>query len=409
MQHFVETIRSVSKEYEQAKKEALAEEKYDEANYYSKQIESLHKQSVLDSLSKYCVIPKYGFPVDVVELQIYDKGVLNNSYDLNRDLKIAISEYAPDSEIIVDGKKYTSKYISLPKTGQYRKNYFCICSNCKKVNVFMSTRTGGKCKYCGESIVSEKSEYYIEPINGFKTGVTKESTRMKPKRSYSGEVSYLGGGVMDANRLDINNIIFVETSTNDELLILNKSSFYMCPVCGYSDICKGGIQTPTKLFKHKNYRQYDCSHEEIELIRLGHCFQTDVARFIIPKLSSCIFDGYAMALSFMYAFLEGISNALGIERNDIDGVLECNLEQHSYDILIYDNVPGGAGHVKRLIDKNSVISSLYSAYSKVSQNCCDENTSCYNCLRNYYNQTHHSKLRRKYAKDIIEAIIKEIQ
>lgn len=409
LQHFVETIRSVSKEYEQAKKEALAEEKYDEANYYSKQIESLHKQSVLDSLSKYCVIPKYGFPVDVVELQIYDKGVLNNSYDLNRDLKIAISEYAPDSEIIVDGKKYTSKYISLPKTGQYRKNYFCICSNCKKVNVFMSTRTGGKCKYCGESIVSEKSEYYIEPINGFKTGVTKESTRMKPKRSYSGEVSYLGGGVMDANRLDINNIIFVETSTNDELLILNKSSFYMCPVCGYSDICKGGIQTPTKLFKHKNYRQYDCSHEEIELIRLGHCFQTDVARFIIPKLSSCIFDGYAMALSFMYAFLEGISNALGIERNDIDGVLECNLEQHSYDILIYDNVPGGAGHVKRLIDKNSVISSLSSAYSKVSQNCCDENTSCYNCLRNYYNQTHHSKLRRKYAKDIIEAIIKEIQ
>ena len=85
------------------------------------------------------------------------------------------------------------------------------------------------------------------------------------------------------------------------------------------------------------------------------------------------------------------------------------MEQHSYDILIYDNVPGGAGHVKRLIDKNSVISSLYSAYSKVSQNCCDENTSCYNCLRNYYNQTHHSKLRRKYAKDIIEAIIKEIQ
>ncbi len=43
----------------------------------------------------------------------------------------------------------------------------------------------------------------------------------------------------------------------------------------------------------------------------------------------------------MYAFLEEISNALGIERNEIDGILELNLEQHSYDILIYDNVPGG--------------------------------------------------------------------
>ena len=68
-------------------------------------------------------------------------------------------------------------------------------------------------------------------------------------------------------------------------------------------------------------------------------------------------------------------------------VFELNLEQHSYDILIYDNVPGGAGHVKRLVEKNTVITSLNTAYVKVSQQCCDENTSCYNCLRNYYNET----------------------
>ncbi len=77
------------------------------------------------------------------------------------------------------------------------------------------------------------------------------------------------------------------------------------------------------------------------------------------------------------------TDALGIERNDIDGILELNLEQHSYDILIYDNVPGGAGHVKRLVDREAVISSLRAAHTKVSQQCCDENTSCYNCLRNY--------------------------
>ena len=120
-------------------------------------------------------------------------------------------------------------------------------------------------------------------------------------------------------------------------------------------------------------------------------------------------EDYARALSFMYAFLEGISNALGVERNDIDGVLELNLEQHSYDILIYDNVPGGAGHVKRLMDRDAVVLSLRSAYIKVSQNCCDENTSCYNCLRNYYNQVHHSKLQRKYAKEFIEVLLCEMK
>ena len=99
---------------------------------------------------------------------------------------------------------------------------------------------------------------------------------------------------------------------------------------------------------------------------------------------------------------------LGIERNDIDGVLELNLEQHSYDILLYDNVPGGAGHVKRLVEKNAVITSLNAAYVKVSQQCCDENTSCYNCLRNYYNQTNHSKLKRKYDRDFIESLLRQI-
>ena len=107
----------------------------------------------------------------------------------------------------------------------------------------------------------------------------------------------------------------------------------------------------------------------------------------------------------MYALLEGISNALGIERNDINGVVELNLDMESYDLLIYDNVPGGAGHVKRLVDKNSIILSLKAALNKVSQECCDKETTCYNCLRNYYNQSHHSKLKRSYAQEYIEELI----
>jgi len=190
MRHFVDTIQEMSKEYEDAKRQAVVDEKYTEADYYNRQIENLHKERVINSLSKYCVIPKYGFPVDVVDLQIYKNGLQDNRYHSSRDLKVALSEYAPDSEVIVDGKKYTSKYISLPKTSQFPRHYFCTCSNCKKVTVYVSTRTATECKYCGESIALEQAEYFIEPINGFKTGMTKESARMKPKRSYAGEVSY---------------------------------------------------------------------------------------------------------------------------------------------------------------------------------------------------------------------------
>lgn len=409
MAHFVESILEMIKEYEKAKELAVKEDRGSDSDYYKKQIENLKKQDVLESLSKYCVIPKYGFPVDVVDLQVYEKGVPINKYAMSRDLKVAISEYAPDSEVIVDKNKYTSKYITLKKNSQYTKNWFVTCPTCKKTNIFLSMSDNTKCKYCGQDVGAEAAEYYIEPSNGFKSGETKESTRLKPKRSYAGEVTYVGGGKADEKRLVIGNTMGVETSSDDELLVMNKSGFYMCPECGYSDIVKHGPKTPQTLKTHKNFKQYDCANDTLDYIRLGHKFETDVARFTIPMLDSVDKVSFPQALSFLYAFLEGVSIALGIERTDIDGVLELNLDMQSYDILLYDNVPGGAGHVKRLLSKEAIVNSLKAGLDKVSKECCDENTSCYNCLRNYYNQSYHNKLVRKLAMDVIKRLLFEIE
>ena len=415
MTHFVETILEIMKEFENAKEEAKKkqdqgdEQASKNVTYYMHQIANLEKEDVIKYLSKYCVIPKYGFPVDVVDLQIYDNGVPVNKYDMSRDLKVAISEYAPDSEIIVDGDKYTSKYITQKKQSEFPKNWFITCPTCNKINVFLSKNDISECKYCGQTISTEAMEYYIEPVYGFKSGITKKSTRLKPKRSYAGEVSYVGNGKTDEKRLILGNTMGIETSSDDELLVMNKSGFYMCPVCGYSDIVKKGSKTPQTLKKHKNFKQFDCNCDKLDYLRLGHKFQTDVTRFTIPSLNSNDKLGYPQALSFLYAFLEGVSIALGIERNDIDGVLELNLEWESYDILLYDNVPGGAGHVKRLFSKEAIIKSLKAGFEKVSKDCCDENTSCYNCLRNYYNQSYHNKLQRKLAIDILKRLIFEIE
>lgn len=408
MSHFVESILEMLKEYEKAKEQAVKEDRGTDSDYYKKQIESLKKQDVLEALSKYCVIPKYGFPVDVVDLQVYENGMPINKYAMSRDLRVAISEYAPDSEVIVDKNKYTSKYITLKKNTQFPRNWFVTCPTCKKTNIFLSRGDNTQCKYCGQDIGTEAAEYYIEPVNGFKSGETKESTRLKPKRSYAGEVTYVGGGKTDDRRLVIGNTIGVETSSDDELLVMNKSGFYYCPTCGFSYIVKHGPKTPQTIQTHKNYKLFDCSNDVMEYIRLGHKFETDVARFTIPMLDSVDKISFPQALSFLYAFLEGVSIALGIERTDIDGVLELNLDMQSYDILLYDNVPGGAGHVKRLLSKDAIVSSLKAGLDKVSKECCDENTSCYNCLRNYYNQSYHNKLVRKLAMDIIKRLLFEI-
>jgi len=408
MDYMSESMHSMVDEYERAKNEALKDEEYGEAEFYKRQIAALYKERILDVLSKYSVIPKYGFPVDLVDLQTYEDGKLIQRYDMTRDLKIAISEYAPDSEVIVDKNKYTSKYVVLPKAGEFPKHYFRTCPKCKKINLFLTERTGGECKFCGENMESVTIDFFIEPVNGFKTGKTKSSASLKPKRSYAGEVFYVGGG-KDNNKLVYSGeSLIIETTTDDELMVINKSDFYMCPKCGYSKIVTGRVRTPEIVEHHSNCRQYECNCEDLSKIRLGHSFKTDVARIIIPSLEANVQEGYSIALSAMYAILEGVSLALGIERTDIDGVVERNEETYSYDLMLYDNVPGGAGHVKRLVEGNNMVEVLKSARDKVSIECCDEDTSCYKCLRNYYNQSYHTRLKRKYARDFINELLMKI-
>ena len=410
LDYMVETVKNINKEYDEAKEDALKNEDYISMSRFQNYEEALKKEKVLNALSNYCVIPKYGFPVDVVGLEVYENGVLNNTLNLTRDLKMAIAEYAPDSEVIVDKKKYTSKYITLSKTKEMVRNYYKECPICHKMNTSYNKNALYTCKYCHSDLNNTVDvPYFIEPIHGFKTGYTKESTRLKPKRSYAGNIYYLGGGSDDLKPKNIKDVIVLESKKDDELLIMNQSDFYMCPVCGYGEINNPKMYVPSIQKEHVNCRGHNCSNEVLEKVSLGHKFTTDVLRIKMTLLTSNDYEQKARALSVLYALLEGMSQALNIERRDIDGVIDFNLNTNSYDLILYDNVPGGAGHVKRLLEDEALISVLHSALDKVSQGCCDENTSCYNCLRNYYNQSYHDLLKRKLAKEVITELLRIIE
>lgn len=398
-------LKSMIKEYEHLEKEASDNKEYNQAKQYKNQIDIVKNSKLLDILSSHGVIPKYGFPVDVVNLDVYENGLKNNKLDLNRDLKIAISEYAPESEIIVNGKKYTSRYISMPYAHDVHdlpRYSYAECPKCRRKNVMLGEGYGGrKCKYCGQDISDEKTQEFVVPVNGFKTGDNKNSTRKKPRKTYAGEVSYLGDGKENNIESKLSDDICVLTSSDDKLMIMNRAKFLMCPVCGYAKKSKSA----SVIKHHLNYHKRNCMCTELKRIQIGYVFKTDVTRFSIKFLDIAGEESEEKALSFLYAFLEGMSIALSINRRDIEGVVEPNYEQKIFDVLIYDSVPGGAGYVKKLLDKNSVIESLEAALHKIEQKCCDENTSCYNCLRNYYNQKFHNKLKRKYAREILKEVL----
>lgn len=68
-----------------------------------------------------------------------------------------------------------------------------------------------------------------------------------------------------------------------------------------------------------------------------------------------------------------------------------------FSVVLYDAVAGGTGHVRRIVtaDGQAFQRVLAKAISVVDN--CDCDSSCYRCLRNYYNQKIHDNLNRNQA------------
>jgi ATP-dependent helicase YprA (DUF1998 family) len=68
-----------------------------------------------------------------------------------------------------------------------------------------------------------------------------------------------------------------------------------------------------------------------------------------------------------------------------------------HKIIIYDAVPGGAGHSRRLVTNDGRILQLVVKNAAELLGTCKCEPSCYRCLRNYENQKIHEILDREKA------------
>lgn len=60
------------------------------------------------------------------------------------------------------------------------------------------------------------------------------------------------------------------------------------------------------------------------------------------------------------------------------------------------------------MNKRMLVETFELSLRKVEQKCCDENSSCYNCSRNYNNQLYHKLLKRKLAIEVLQEIFDNI-
>ena len=101
-----------------------------------------------------------------------------------------------------------------------------------------------------------------------------------------------------------------------------------------------------------------------------------------------------------YAVMLGAAVTLDIPDTDLNVTITGGVNPGESAIVLYDNVPGGAGLVEQLEREEIFGEVLRNARERVQGNCgCD--SSCYGCLRSYRNQFAHPYLDRNRALDIL--------
>lgn len=377
-------------------------------------------EPLISMLSRNNVLPKYGFPVDTAELTPSSnaKNDQYNAHELQmvRDLRLAISEYAPGAKVIADNKMFTSRYIrkSVISKGDmaFHRDYISICRNCGEINYAHTEDPAAECISCKHSLTGNWNSS-IEPRSGFVTEPGFEDVPMRrPKHPYSNDACYIGdGNVLNTYSYRTSDrLLRLHSTEKDKMLILSKQHFYVCNLCGYAV----GIQEIGSFIKTKKEREKAekgmpyieeikhnsswgnaCKEKKLSKTYLHHIFETDVVKMEFDWGAATD----AERLSVMHALLNAMANVLEVELSDIDA---CIVKRSGdFSIIFYDTCAGGAGHVHRMLEENgkTLEKILRYAYQLVSKCTCD--TSCYNCLRDYCNQRDHEKLDRMLAAKIL--------
>jgi Domain of unknown function (DUF1998) len=198
--------------------------------------------------------------------------------------------------------------------------------------------------------------------------------------------------------------VSVRTADPAEFFLFNdgdehdRRGFRLCKFCyrqvAMKDVGRGKDRKET-VQPHKTPLGRDCKGTSYERVHLGHEFRTSAARLRFAGTGWDYAD-LPKWQSLLYAVLAGMTDALGVEANDLSGVVHpvgsgADIAQ---EIVVFDDVPGGAGHVVRLRGEAELAAILTAAHTRVTTCVCGETAACYTCLRSYRNQFCHETLAR---------------
>lgn len=343
-------------------------------------------------------LPKYGFPTDLVDLRLPRQVTEAAWLDMQRSLRTAVREYAPGSEVVAAKKVWRSTGLKrLPgKEPDTRSYVHCRTCGYFSERVALSAEFGAQaCPVCSSAIGRE--QVYIVPTFGFEAREVKKSAGIDRPRANSrirvfhdperygtktstSELRYPGAALV------------ITQSRNAEIHVVNSGpfgrGFEVCSVCGGAG--------PSASRSDVHYSR-ECRGTVRGGVHLGTHFTTDALEIAIAVSDSQRMSSLPdhAVVSALWACVLTAAKMLMVPEGELSGTA-YPIGVNGHALLLFDDVPGGAGRVGALAARIPEL--LERSRERVSGRCsCDEDTSCYGCLRAYANQYEHEHLTRASA------------
>lgn len=396
-------LRSVSDEltadvaaFEDRQKEAVTAKRWGLAGQMGKTIETINGRSLLNFLAGKNVLPKYGFPVDTVELRTMHSGEpAGRQLELKRDLSQAIYDYAPGNQVIAGGKRWTSAGVHrLPGKDLVAVNYR-HCTACGNYAEGSPARDD-VCGACAAGWTTQLRTYVV-PEFGFNCDPEPSDVgTAPPERRWGGatHIQTLGAEVFDESWSAPSGATCVaRAGARGRITVISDAGgqqFSICNWCGWTKVLGQGERWGSSHRRPLDGKECKGSYTRLSL---GHRYETDIV-----EITSEAWDATSHSdenwLSLLYAVLQGAAERLEISEGDIDGALYRKADGRRA-LVLFDTVPGGAGGARLIA--SSLEQVLTGAVERVAECECGAETACYACLRSYRNARHHDALSREAA------------
>jgi hypothetical protein len=385
--------------------------------------------------------------VDVVSLSIPSFEQNFHNYEapdtdtMQRDLQIALAEYAPGAEIIRGSFPHTYIYKSVglydpfnPEPDYHPTGILVECGDCQAVDLIdIDDLPPDQCQECQSLNVIAIP--YLRPkgftVDGALPGTDRELYKGggRERAGYTIPARLLIGGTafnIGTSQAPFAPHLYTYVRTGD-LFCCNKGAnrdfpgFVICPSCGrvLNEAEFGSHKYPANIPPHVGRNRGpragspcpNISDFQNQVI-LGHKFVSEVILLGVdlPDTMDAPFtepSGRAAWYSFGTLLANAATLVLQIDPGELKvGVRPVRRapDRIHGEVFLYDDVPGGAGYA-RAIGQN--LEEILTKALELGQSCLNPNCSgaCYHCMYEYRNQRLHPLLERELGTNILAYLL----